>query len=150
MADTPADPLIVATWERLLRFQRVTIKAMDDNLQTTFGRSLDDYDILHQLMDHGEPMRMGELAESLLVANSSCNRLVGRLVGDGLVVRSQGKVDRREVFVAPTTDGRRLYRRMARTHGRDIQRVLGEPLSTKSVRALSHILDQLTPAEGDH
>jgi DNA-binding MarR family transcriptional regulator len=103
---------------------------MDQNLRARYGRSLDDYDVLHQISAHGSPTRMGELAEQLLVANSSCNRIVGRLVEAGLVTRDQGGTDRREVLVDLTPQGRRLHRRMAALHTRDIERLFGAPLST--------------------
>ena len=65
-----ADPSIVDTWERLVRYHRTTTTAMDRHLQATFGHSLDDYDVLHQISVHRGPSRMGDLAENLLVANS--------------------------------------------------------------------------------
>ena len=121
---------VVRTWERLVRYHRTATKAMDQNLRARYGRSLDDYDVLHQISAHGSPIRMGELAEKLLVANSSCNRIVGRLVEAGLVTRDQGGTDRREVLVDLTPQGRRLHRRMAAIHTRDIERLFGAPLST--------------------
>ena len=128
------DPTIVDTWERLVRFHRATITAMDSHFRAEFGRSLDDYDVLHQLHTYGDPIRMGDLAERLLVANSSCNRIVGRLVDAGLVDRHHGETDRREVLVELTRDGKRLRRRMAAVHTRDIERLLGKPLSDEHDR----------------
>ena len=69
-------------------------------------------------------IRMGELAERLLVANSSCTRLVGKLVRSGHLVRRAGDVDRREVLVTLTAAGRTLHRRMAALHTRDIERLM--------------------------
>lgn len=65
---------------------------MDQHLRATFGQSLDDYDVLHQISVHGGPIRMGDLAENLLVANSSCNRIVGRLVDGGFAERRHGNL----------------------------------------------------------
>lgn len=118
----------VATWEHLVRFHRVATRAMDENLRARCGQTLDDYDVLHQISAHGTPIRMGDLAEQLLVANSSCNRIVGRLVDAGFVRRAPGDRDRREVLVDLTPAGRRLHRRMAVVHTRDIDRLVGSPL----------------------
>ncbi len=126
----------VETWERLVRFHRQATKVMDENLRARFGHSLDDYDVLHQISTHGSPIRMGELAERLLVANSSCHRIVGRLVEGGLVRRTHGERDRREVLVDLTPDGRRLHRRMAAVHTRDIDRLVGPQLPSLPVRAV--------------
>lgn len=122
MTSTEADP--VALWEHLLRFQRATAAEMDRSLMDAFGHSLDEYDVLHQLAGADEPVRMGDLAEQLLVANSSCTRLVDRLVEAGHAERHTGPTDRREVRVALTADGRRLHRRLAAHHTRDIRRLV--------------------------
>ena len=120
-----SDRSIVETWERLVRYHRTTTDAMDRRLRATFGRSLDEYDVLHQISVHGAPIRMGDLAENLLVANSSCNRIVGRLVDGGFVERSHGDSDGRVVLVDLTRAGNSLRRRMAAVHTRDIEARFG-------------------------
>jgi len=112
----------------MVRVHRSLTGSMDRSLRAAFGRSLDEYDVLHQLSIAGEPMRMGDLADRLLVANSSCHRLVGRLVEARLVERVRGEEDRREVLVALSAEGRRLHRRMAAHHGSDIETMFGAPL----------------------
>ncbi|MGB5758836.1 MAG: MarR family winged helix-turn-helix transcriptional regulator [Acidimicrobiales bacterium] len=139
----PEQPSIVDTWERLVRFHRLTTKAMDAHLREQFGRTLDDYDVLHQINVHTGPIQMGELAERLLVANSSCHRIVERLVDAGLMERSAGTQDRREVFVDLTAAGRRLWRRMAAVHTRDIEAHVGVPLTGSQHRELREALGSL-------
>ena len=135
--------LDLAIWERLVRYHRGAVRAMDESLRSSFERSLDDYDVLHQIVINGDRIRMGRLAERLLLANSSCNRIVGRLEEAGLVERSRGELDRREVFVDVTSAGRRLHRRMAAVHTRDIERLLGTPLSDSGRVGLDKALDDL-------
>ena len=142
-----APPSTVATWERLVRFHRLATREMDENLRARFGHSLDDYDVLHQISDHGAPIRMGELADRLLVANSSCNRIVGRLVEGGLVHRTHGERDRREVLVDLTPEGQRLRRRMAAVHTRDIDRLFGSRLSSSERTRLDNAVRHLLPPE---
>ncbi len=134
---------VVASWGALVRYHRRTIAAMDASLRRRCEHSLDEYDVLHQLAAHRAPMRMGDLAERLVVANSSCHRIVGRLVEAGLVDRARGDVDRREVLVSLTSSGRRLRRRMAVVHTRDIERLFGDPLGDVEHRALGRALDRL-------
>lgn len=136
-------PSAVSIWENLVRVHRAATTAMDANLREQCGHSLDDYDVLHQISEHAAPIRMGDLADRLLVANSSCNRIVGKLVEAGFVVRSHGERDRREVFVDLTAEGRRLRRRMAAVHGRDIDRLIGSPLSATDRRRLDGSLRRL-------
>ena len=133
----------VMMWERLVRYQRATLQVMDASLRVAFGHSLDDYDVLHQVALRGEPMRMGRLAESLLVANSSCTRIVGRLVESGHLDRRRGLADRRAVLVGITAEGRRLHRRMAAHHTRDIRRLFGARLSPGGRNGLERALAEL-------
>ncbi len=90
---------------------------------------------------------MGDLAERLLVANSSCHRIVGRLVEAGLVDRLSGERDRREVLVDLTPSGRRLHRRMAAAHTRDIDRLIASRLSPSERTHLDAALRRLLPPE---
>lgn len=139
----------IEMWERLVRRQRATLQEMDAGLQAAFGHSLDDYDVLHQLASRPAPMRMGELAGRLVVANSSCHRIVGRLAAADLVSRSRGDADRREVLVALTPAGRRLHRRMAVVHTRDIERWFGAPLDAAEHGELRRVLDRLERRASD-
>lgn len=134
---------VVASWSLLVRYHRRVLAAMDASLREQTGRSLDEYDALHQIAEHPGPIRMGDLAERLVVANSSCHRIVGRLVDDGHVRRARGTTDRREVLVDLTPSGRRLRRRMAVVHTRDIHRLFGAPLSPEQHHELARMLTVL-------
>lgn len=147
MAEVSVD--VVASWSSLVRYQRLVLAAMDASLRDRCGRSLDDYDVLHQLSSRAGPMRMGELADRLVVANSSCHRIVGRLADAGLVSRTRGDVDRREVLVALTDAGRRLRTRMAAVHTRDIERWFGAPLDQTAHRELRRMLERLERSASD-
>ena len=136
-------PDLVTTWERLLRFQRATVEEMDRSLRDRFDHSLDEYDVLHQVAVHEAPIRMGDLAARLLVANSSCTRLVGRLVEAGLLRRRPGDDDGRAILVEITPRGRRLHRRMAAVHTRDIERLVTTTFSAEAARALDGALPPL-------
>jgi DNA-binding MarR family transcriptional regulator len=116
---------------------------MDQHLQATLSHSLDDYDVLHQIDVHGGPIRMGDLAENLLVANSSCNRIVGRLVDGGFIERSQRESDGRVVLVDLTRTGTALRRRMAAVHARDIETRFGALITRAEAADLDGILRRL-------
>lgn len=140
---------VTEAWGRLVRFHRAATRAMDANLRARFGRSLDDYDVLYQVRSHREPITMGDLARRLLVANSSCNRIVGRLVDDGLLERTRDIDDRREIRVRLTSAGRHEWRRMAVLHTRDIERLVGSRLSTQRLKQLDAALRELLDDPGE-
>lgn len=133
----------LASWEHLVRFHRLALSEMDASLRARFGHTLDDYDALHQIAQNGAPITMGALAARLLVANSSCNRIVGRLVDAGHVKRTAGPIDRREVLVDLTARGRRLRRRMAAVHTRDIERLYARHLSAEENERLDIVFGRL-------
>ena len=69
----------------------------------------------HQLMlaikgkpPGSEPPRIGYLAERLQIQHHSAVELVDRLVRRGLITRSRGDQDRREVYVQLTARGERV------------------------------------------
>ncbi len=133
----------VDTWEKLLTFQRRTLRAMDEHLRTASGLSLNDYDVLHQLSRSKGPSRMGDLADRLLVANSSCHRIVSRLVDLGYVGYTVGAEDARTRLVDLTTDGRRVHRRLAVIHGKDIVEMFVDKLDPDEQAVLAQIVSHL-------
>ena len=135
-----------AVWEDLVRYHRLVMTEMDDRLMATFGTSLEAYDVLHQVAEHDGPITMGDLASRLLIANSSCHRLVSRLVDGGELERIADPTDGRVVRVQLTTTGRRLYRRMAAAHGRDIDELFLAPLSGQQQSALADAFEALLEA----
>lgn len=68
----------------------------------------------HQLMlavkgkPDGEPARIAYLAERLQIQHHSAVELVDRLVKKGLITRTRGEQDRREVYVELTPRGEHL------------------------------------------
>lgn len=62
----------------------------------------------------GTPLRVGELADRLGLAESTATRLADRLEAHGLIVRRMLPTDRRSVAVELTPAGRRLAEGVAR------------------------------------
>jgi DNA-binding MarR family transcriptional regulator len=135
-------------WELLVRFHRRATRAMDANLRRRFDLGLDDYDVLHQLREADGPVAMTELAARLLVANSSCTRLVGRLVDRGVVERRSDPADGRQVLVTLTGEGRRLHRRMAAVHTRDIRALMVDRMSVAERQMVEAALARLADDGG--
>ena len=136
-------PEALELWRRWLRFHRRTLARLDDDLRTSRALSLEQYDVLFQLSHAGGAMRMGELAAATLIAPSSCTRIVGSLVGAGLVARMADPDDRRVVRIALTAAGRGAQRRAAAVHLRGLSEAFAEPLDDASLAALGHVLDRL-------
>jgi DNA-binding MarR family transcriptional regulator len=69
--------------------------------------------------------------------------MVDRLVAKGFVTKESDPVDGRGTFVCLTDDGYALYRRVAVTHARSIERHLGSALSADELDALRALTDRI-------
>lgn len=136
-----ATPEVLAAWTALLAAHRRATTSLDHELRDRAGMSLDQYDVLYQLRTAGEPVRMSELADRLLVSRPTASRVVDRLVDHGLVRRWHDQADRRVVRLALTAEGRRAQSRAARIHVDGIARLVGGPLAGSDVGALTAALE---------
>lgn len=126
-------------WKEMLTFHRRAVTVMDQHLQSEFGHGLDDYDVLHQLSQAGVPLRMGDLAERLLVANSSCHRIVSRLADAGFLHVASDENDRRSRLVSLSEPGTSQYRRMARVHRNDIDQQFSDRIVPDDLAVLDRV-----------
>ncbi len=139
------DEATLRAWSALLVAHRRLTTRMDHELRERAGMDLDEYDVLHQLHRAGRPLRMGELAERVLITRPTVTRLVARLVDDGLVERSPDAHDRRTVRVSLSDEGRARLAGAARVHGDGIARLVGGPLRHHDADAVADALESLVP-----
>ncbi|MEQ8718146.1 MAG: MarR family transcriptional regulator [Acidimicrobiales bacterium] len=126
---TRPDPATLTAWRSLLEAHRGATTALDEELRAAHDLPLEWYDVLFQLHEHGGRLRMGDLADRLLVSRSNCTRLVDRMDRAGLVAREDDPGDRRGRLAVLTPAGRRRFRRAAPTHLAGIARHIGAPLA---------------------
>ncbi len=83
----------------------------------------------------GREPSIGELAERLQVQHHSTVELVDRLEARGLVRRSRGEADRRQVFVHLTASGEAALEELSRYHRAELRSV-----GPEMVRALEALM----------
>ncbi|XGU21308.1 MarR family winged helix-turn-helix transcriptional regulator [Rhodococcus sp. 3Y1] len=99
-------------WRDLVVSHSVILGKMEADLRTTTGLTLGQYDVLLRLHEApGNTIRMGDLAELVLVTTSGVTRVVDRLVEAGLVERVRPDNDRRVVTVSMTPAGKKTLRK---------------------------------------
>ncbi|HSO25049.1 MAG TPA: MarR family transcriptional regulator [Methanobacteriaceae archaeon] len=86
-----------------------------------------------------EPKTMKQIAEALGVAVSTPTRTIDRLVEKGLVNRTVGTKDRRQLLIESTPAGRRILAEMDE-EGLMIIRKMVENLENKEIEDLKNIL----------
>jgi DNA-binding MarR family transcriptional regulator len=107
---TSLDGRELGAWRGFLRTHREVVSVLDEELQRTHDLPLNSYEVLLLLADcERGRMRMGELAEGLLLSRSGLTRLVDRLQRRGLVERVRCEDDARGYFAQITPEGRRLF-----------------------------------------
>lgn len=122
-------PLTKADFESLSEFRyqlRRFLRFSEDAAQAE-GLTPQQYQLL--LHVKGSPGRdwaaIGELAERLQVRQHGVVALVTRCEMAGLVTRTPGDVDRRQVQVRLTPSGERCLRRLAELHRSELQSLSG-------------------------
>ena len=97
---------------------------------------------LTHLVEAGEPVPLGELAEQCACVRSNITQLVDRLEADRLVERVADPADRRSLRAAITALGRERQAAGARKV-QDVRRKLGRALGSIDHIALKRALSQL-------
>jgi DNA-binding MarR family transcriptional regulator len=99
-------PRELAAWRGLLETHSRLIGRLDAELEREHGLPLTAYEVLMYLGDAGGKLRMGELADRLLLSRSGITRLVDRLERQGLVERRRCSDDGRGLNAVLTDAGR--------------------------------------------
>jgi DNA-binding MarR family transcriptional regulator len=133
----------VSAWESLFRAQVTVLRQLGREFPT--GEiSFNEYDVLFNLSrQEGRRLRIRDLSRHLLLTQPSVSRMVDRLVAKGLVTKESDPVDGRGTFVCLTDDGYALYRRVAVSHARSIDRHLGGALSAEELDALRSLTERI-------
>jgi len=106
------------------------------------GLSLPKLAALNRLVEAGDSLPLGQLADRLACVKSNVTQLVDRLEADGLVSRAPDPSDRRSRLAVITAAGRQAYEQGSRIH-RDAERELFGALSDQECAALAEIIDKL-------
>jgi len=143
LTDTPSQEA-TAAWARLVRVQQGVLAAVERDLKKAGHPPLSWYDALLELAraPRGE-LRPRDLEKHMLLPQYSTSRLIDRLVEAGLAERKTCPLDGRGQFVAITSAGRALQKKMWETYARAIERHVGAKLSNKEAANLCDLLSRL-------
>jgi DNA-binding MarR family transcriptional regulator len=118
------------------------VESFVDEKLSAVGLSLPKLAALNRLVEAGESLPLGQLAERLACVKSNVTQLVDRLEADGLVSRAPDPGDRRSRLAVITPAGRDAYAQGSRIH-REAERELFAALSDEESAALGGIIDKL-------
>ena len=112
-------------------------------LQSDQDLTLRWYDVLVQLEEAEDGLRMNELAGRILFSKSGLTRVVDRMEEAGLVRRERPAEDRRVVEVFITPAGLETLQAARAVHRRGVQEHFVQHLDERELAALGHALENV-------
>lgn len=150
---TARDPRL-APWRAFLLAHARVSRRLDEELRAEHDLSFAEYDALLTIAQAPERrIRMGLLAEEVLLSKSGVTRLIDRLVNDGLVERSACLADARGAEAVLTSRGLDRLRAASRTHLRGISEHFLAVMDSASLetleRSMTAVARQAGPGQSD-
>lgn len=134
-------------WHRLLQVSSRTLRELDRALDVHHRLSVNEFDVLITLDNAlDRKLRMTDLAAQVMLSSGGLTRLVGRLEQRGLVRREPDPVDARSFHASLTDAGAQTLAEARATHDAVIHNMLGRPLSTAELGALTKSLSTVLGA----
>jgi DNA-binding MarR family transcriptional regulator len=135
-------------WLRLLACTTLIEAELRRRFREEFDFTMPRFDVLAQLDREPSGLVLGELPKRLMVSAGNLTPIVDRLVEDGYITRTPSNLDRRVQIVCMTVEGRKAFRRMAKSHGSWLAELLAEFPSDR-LDGLIGDLDELKGAVRD-
>lgn len=129
-------------WIKMIRTTRRIEIELRNRLRNEFDETMPRFDVMAALHRQPEGMMMGELSRALMVSNGNVTPIIERLVGTGVVTRSQHQGDRRSLMVSLSASGKRYFERVAESHRSWVNELFAE-LDDDQVRTLGAGLDNV-------
>ena len=134
-------------WRSFLEAHSTVVKHLERRMQEQHGLPLAWWDVLLQLADGPEGrLRMGELAESVLLTRSGITRLVDRMIAAGLVDREPCPGERRGYFAVITQNGKDTIEQVGPDHSKDAREVILGHISQEEAALLGQVVSRVLNA----
>jgi DNA-binding MarR family transcriptional regulator len=139
--------LHTAAWARLLRGHAAATRALNAELVSEHGLTLNAYEAL-LLLAHAEEQRMRpvDLAGQLILTASGVTRLLDGLEEVGLIERATCASDRRVSYAVLTETGREKLESAAESHIAGIRALFEARYSEEELEQLADLLGRLPGA----
>jgi DNA-binding MarR family transcriptional regulator len=132
----------------MLEAHSTLVARLDAELERDHGLPLTSYEVLMYLADADEgKLRMGELADRLLLSRSGITRLVDRLERQGLARREPCEDDGRGYYAVLTDKGRDKLKAARPDHLSGVRRHFISRLSGSELDALAQVWERLLVQE---
>jgi DNA-binding MarR family transcriptional regulator len=124
-----------------------SVESFVESKLSSVGLSIPKLAALNRLVEAGDALPLGQLAERLACVKSNVTQLVDRLEADGFVTRAPDPGDRRSRLAVITDTGRKAYTEGARIK-RAAEEQLFSVLSADDAARLGEIFEKLQRIHG--
>jgi MarR family 2-MHQ and catechol resistance regulon transcriptional repressor len=138
MVDARPSVAVLKSWRQVYQTYNL-LKQCQDQICGEYGLTVEQYSVLVVLNYAGGSARVTDIAEWLVHSANSISMIVDRMVKVGLVKRTRDRVDRRVVWVAPTSKGNDALKQAHLAVLKFVRRVF-QPLSSEEENTLSSLL----------
>lgn len=136
----------LATWRALYRADSLLFATLNDHLRAGVGIVYFEREALDALQRAGGRLRMGTLADELMISRSGTTRLVARMEKCGWVRRESVPEDRRSTWAELTDAGRDVLYRAQPVVDAVVATFFGRHVSTVALKTCALALTALTDA----
>jgi DNA-binding MarR family transcriptional regulator len=118
----------------MLQVSARIVERVGDRMERETGLNPAWFEVLAQI--HKEPVRMGELAESLTLSRGGATRLIARMEEAGLVEREIPKTDRRATYARITPKGVEAMERANPSHVAAVEELWSRHITEEQADAM--------------
>lgn len=134
-------------WRSFLQTHSTVVKHLERRMEEQHGLALPWWDVLIQLAEGPQGrLRMGELAESVLLTRSGVTRLVDRMIVAGLVDREPCPGDRRGYYAVITQAGLDTIEKVGPDHSKDAWEVFLGHISDEEAVLMGNVFNKVLAA----
>jgi DNA-binding MarR family transcriptional regulator len=134
-------------WRAFLEVHSTVIKYLERQMQEQHNLPLSWWDVLQKLSDsEGGRLRMGELAESVLLTRSGITRLLDRMITAGMVVREQCPGDRRGYYAVITQLGLDTIKKVGLDHSKYAWDAFWEHVTQEEAAVMEKVFSRVLAA----
>ncbi|MDO5667128.1 MAG: MarR family transcriptional regulator [Alcaligenaceae bacterium] len=111
---------------RLAALNNLIQNELRNRLRLEFDMTAPRYDLLAQLANEPQGLKMGELSERLMVSNGNITAISLQLEKVGLISRTTNRQDRRSTFIKMTAKGKKAYAKMETAYNQWVEQLLSK------------------------
>ena len=130
------------TWLRYLSCGRLIENEIRSRLRREFNTTLPRYEVLAQLEQFPQGIKMSDLSRHMMVTNGNITGIADQLVKEGLVQRLKLPLDRRSSLLKLTSKGKKQLHAISKAHNEWICSIFGK-LSEAHLDSMMGTLEEL-------